>query len=156
MDSSKKIPAQTKNTLRELIDNLIDAQEGLQKIGESLKDESIKRVLLAESLARAEFRGELENILHQVGVPDVDESGTAVGKLLRSWSGLKLKVGGSDDQLLEIAEKEEQRAIEAYHQALARKLPRDVEEVLATHVQRIVASHKAIQKAREVLRQPVR
>lgn len=156
MDSPKKILVQTETTLREVIDNLIDAQEGLKKIGEALKDESIKRVLLTESLARAEFRGELENILHQEGVRDIEEAGTATGKLLRAWSGLKLKAGASEDSLLEIAEKEEQRAIEAYHQALNRKLPRDVEEVLATHVQRIVASHKAIQKAREVLRQPVR
>lgn len=156
MDSPKKFLVQTEDTLREVIDVLIDAQEGLQKVGEALRDEPMKRFLLAESLARAEFRGELESVLHQEGVPDIDESGTAVGKLLRAWSELKLKVGANDDTLLDTAEKEESRAIEAYHQALNRKLPRDVEEVLARQVQRIVVSHKAIVKARESLRQPAR
>jgi uncharacterized protein (TIGR02284 family) len=156
MESPKKVLVQTEGTLRRLIENLVDAQEGLQKIGEAVRDEPIKRFLLAESLARAEFRGELENILHQEGVRDIHETGTPAGKFLRAWSGLKLQVGASDDSLLEIAEKEEQRAIEAYHEALSRKLPRPIEEVLANQVQRVVASHKGIGKARESLRQAAR
>jgi uncharacterized protein (TIGR02284 family) len=153
MNSPKKVLVQTEGMLRQVIENLVDEQEGLQKIGEAVREEPIKLFLLAESLARAEFRGELENILHQEGVPDVHETGTPAGKFLRAWSGLKLQVGASDDSLLEIAEKEEQRAVEAYHEALSRKLPRPIEEVLANQVQRVVASHKSIVKARESLRQ---
>lgn len=154
MESPKKVLVQIEGTLRQVIENLVDAQEGLQKIGEAARVEPVKLFLLAESLARAEFRGELENILHQEGVRDIHETGTPAGKLMRAWSGLKLQVGASDDSLLEIAEKEEQRAIEGYHEALSRKLPRPVEEVLAQQVQRVVASHKIIMKARESLRQP--
>lgn len=154
MESPKKVLVQTEGTLRQVIENLVDAQEGLQKIGEAVREEPVKQFLLAESLARAEFRGELENILHQEGVRDIHEAGTPAGKLLRAWSGLKLQVGASDNSLLEIAEKEERRAIEAYHEALSKKLPRPVEEVLGKQVQRVVASHKTIVKARESLRQP--
>ena len=154
MESPKTVRVQTEGTLRQVIENLVDAQEGLQKIGEGVREEPVKLFLLAESLVRAEFRGELENILHQEGVRDIHETGTPSGKLLRAWSGLKLQVGASDDSLLEIAQKEERRAIEAYHEALSRKLPKPVEEVLAGQVQRVVASQKIIAKARESLREP--
>ena len=46
-------------TLRTVIDSLIDGQEGFQKVGDEIKDETIKRYFLAESLKRASFRGEL-------------------------------------------------------------------------------------------------
>ena len=48
------------STLQSVIETLIDGQEGFQKIGEDLKDETLKRYFLEESLRRAEFRGELE------------------------------------------------------------------------------------------------
>jgi uncharacterized protein (TIGR02284 family) len=153
MESPSELLVKTEGTLRQVIENLVDAQEGLQKVGQAIRNEPMKMFLLAESLARAEFRGELENILHQEGVRDVHETGTTSGQLLRAWSGLKLKAGASDDSLLEIAEKEERRAIEAYHEALKKKLPLPVEEVLATQVQRVVSSHKTILKARESLGQ---
>src|SRR6266567_3337721 len=152
MGSPSKVLVQAEGTLRQVIENLVDAQEGLQKIGEAIKDEPLKRLLLAESLARAEFRGELENILHQEGVRDVHETGTATGTLLKAWSGEKLKLGVSDDKLLETAEKEEKLAIEAYHQALSKKLPRPILDVLGRQVRRVVVSHKTIAKARESVR----
>ena len=152
MGNPSKLLVDAEGTVQQVIDNLRDAQEGLQKTGEAIKEEPVKLFLLAESLARAEFRGELENILIQEGVHDVHETGTAMGKLLKAWSGVKLKLGAGDDSLLEIAEKEEQLAIEAYHQALSKKLPRPIKEVLETQVQRVVASHKFIVKARDILR----
>lgn len=152
MGNPSKPLVDAEGTVRQVIDNLRDAQEGLQKTGEAIKEEPVKLFLLAESLARAEFRGELENMLIQEGVHDVHETGTATGKLLKVWSGVKLKLGAGDDSLLEIAEKEEQLAIEAYHQALSKKLPGPIKEVLETQVQRVVASHKFIVKARDILR----
>ena len=152
MGNPSKLLVDAEGTVQQVIDNLRDAQEGLQKTGEAIKEEPVKLFLLAESLARAEFRGELENILIQEGVHDVHETGTVTGKLLKAWSGVKLKLGAGDDSLLEIAEKEEQLAIEAYHQALSKKLPGPIKEVLETQVQRVVASHKFIVKARDILR----
>ena len=67
------------STLRLVIETLIDGQEGFQKIGDNLKDETLKRYFLAESLCRAQFRGELETVLHQEGVHDIHERGTASG-----------------------------------------------------------------------------
>ena len=62
--------------LKSLINVLQDGQKGFADIGEHLKDDTLKRYFLAESLKRASFRAELENELHRQGVHDVKESGT--------------------------------------------------------------------------------
>jgi uncharacterized protein (TIGR02284 family) len=152
MAGPEKLLEQAEGTLRQVIENLVDAQEGLQHVGDAVKDERVKRFLLSESLARADFRGQLENILHQEGVQDVHVTGTPSGKLFKAWSGIKVKAGASEDSLLEIAAKEEQNVIDAYHHALSRKLPRPILDVLGTQVQRIAASHRTIVKAQETVR----
>ena len=67
---------ETKKVLLGLINTLQDSQKGFADIGEHLKDETLKRYFLAESLKRANFRAELENELHRDGVKDVNETGT--------------------------------------------------------------------------------
>ena len=61
-------------TLRSVIESLIDGQEGFQRIGDEFKDDTLKRYFLAESLRRAQFRGELESVLHHEGIHDVKEA----------------------------------------------------------------------------------
>src|ERR1700748_922329 len=99
--------------LNSLISTLLDSQKGFADIGEHLKDETLKRYFLAESLKRASFRGDLEEVLHQNGVHDIKESGTTAGSLHRAWGDLKAKLGGGDHTLLETAEKGEDRPTEA-------------------------------------------
>ncbi len=89
--------------LKSVINILQDSQKGLADIGEYLKDESIKRFFLAESLKRANFRAELENELHRAGVHDVKETGTTAGTLHRVWGDIKAKLGGDDHTLLATA-----------------------------------------------------
>jgi hypothetical protein len=45
-----------KETLHSVIESLIDGEEGFQKIGEDLKDESLRHSFTAESLKHASFR----------------------------------------------------------------------------------------------------
>src|SRR5580698_7719781 len=118
--------------LRSVIKTLIDGQEGFQKIGDELKDETLKRYFLAESLKRARFRGDLETILHQEGIHDINESGTTAGTLNRTWASLKSKLGGGDHALLETAEQGEDSAKKIYKEALEHELPLPVRELLAT------------------------
>src|ERR1035437_6651847 len=79
MPGPSKDLKEAEGALRLVIEALIDGQEGFQGIGDSLKDETLKRYFVAESLKRAQFRGDLETILHQDGVKDIKESGTAAG-----------------------------------------------------------------------------
>jgi uncharacterized protein (TIGR02284 family) len=140
---------EVESTLRSVIESLIDGQEGFQKIAENLKDETIKRRFLAESLKRAEFRGELETVLHQEGIHDVKESGTAGGAANRVWAGLKAKLGGGDHTLLVTAEEAEDQAKAAYRDALEKELPFPVRQLLVTQSAHIQNSHDYVKAARD-------
>ena len=137
--------------LNSLINSLIDSQKGFADIGEHLKDDTLKRYFLAESLKRASFRGDLEEVLHQNGVHDVKESGTAAGALHRAWGDLKAKLGGGDHTLLETAEKGEDRAKEAYADALKQDLPLPVRQLIAEQQAHVLTSHDYVRSHRDTL-----
>ena len=136
------------STLRSIIDVLIDSQQGFQKIGEELKEESLKRWFLEESLRRAEFRGDLETVLHQEGVHDIKEGGTVAGKVNRVWGELKAQLGGGDHTILATAEEGEDAAKKVYAEALAKYLPHPVRELLTRQAAHIQESHDFVKAAR--------
>jgi len=140
---------EVESTLRSVIQSLIDSQEGFRKIGDDLKDETLKHYFLAESLKRAEFRGELEAVLHREGIHDTRESGTMSGAVHRAWADLKAKMGGGDHTLLVTAEQGEDEAKEAYKNALEKELPLPVRQMLATQSAHIQTSHDYVKAARD-------
>jgi uncharacterized protein (TIGR02284 family) len=137
--------------LKSLISVLLDGQKGFADIGDHLKDETLKRYFLAESLKRASFRGDLEEVLHQSGVHDIKESGTTAGKLHRVWGDLKAKLGGGDHTLLETAEQGEDEAKKAYKDALDQNLPLPVRQLLAEQQAHILTSHDFVRNHRDAL-----
>jgi uncharacterized protein (TIGR02284 family) len=137
--------------LNSLVNTLLDSQKGFADIGEHLKDETLKRYFLAESLKRASFRGELEEVLHQNGVHDIKESGTTAGALHRVWGDLKAKLGGGDHALLETAEQGEDRAKEAYADALKQDLPLPVRQLVAEQQAHVLTSHDYVRSHRDAL-----
>jgi len=149
MPTPSKTLKETEEALLLVIKSLIDGQEGLKKIAEELKDETLKRYFLAESLIRAEFRGELETVLHQEGVHDIKESGSISGTVLRTWGELKNKFGGGDHALLETAEQGEDEVKEAYEDAVNRELPLPVRELLVDQLAHIESSHDFVKAARD-------
>lgn len=149
MGSPSKNLILAEDTLRILAQHLIDSQEGLKKIGEEVKNESLKQYFLAESLKRAQFRGELENMLHQSGERDLNLEGTAEGAFIRAWTGLKSALGAGDGSLLASAEEGEHGTMEAYAEALRKDLPLPVRDVLAQQAAHIVESHDCVRSARE-------
>ncbi|MGA3046291.1 MAG: PA2169 family four-helix-bundle protein [Terracidiphilus sp.] len=140
---------EVETTLRSVIQSLIDGQEGFQRIGDYMKDETLKHYFEAESLKRAEFRGELETVLHQEGIHDIKESGTTKGALQRAWVDLKSKLGGGDHTLLVTAEQAEDEAKAAYKDALEKELPLPVRQLLSTQSAHIQASHDYVKAARD-------
>lgn len=149
MPTSSNTLKEVEETLRLVIENLIDGQDGFQQIGDEIKDETLKRYFLAESLKRARFRGDLETILHQEGVHDIKESGTAASTFYRAWGELKKAFGGGDHALLETAEQAEDQARKAYEDALTRELPLPVHQLLVTQAAHINASHDYVKAARD-------
>lgn len=135
--------------LRSVVQSLIDGQEGFQKFGDDLKDPTLKKYFLAESLKRASFRGDIETVLHQEGVHDVKESGTMSGAIHRTWGDLKVKLGGGDHTLLETAEAAEDAAKKAYKDALDKELPLPIHQMLSTQYAHIQTSHDYVKAARD-------
>jgi uncharacterized protein (TIGR02284 family) len=149
-DTEKNFELET--VLKSVINILEDGQKGMAEIGEHLKDETLKRYFLAESLKRANFRGELENELHRHGVHDVHESGTVAGAMHRAWAELKAKLGGGDLTLLETAEEGEDEAKRVYADALEQELPLPIRQVLAEQQTHIVMSHDYVRAHRDALK----
>jgi len=137
--------------LLSVIRTLLDSQKGFAEIGDHLKDETIKHYFLAESLKRAQFRGDLEEVLHQNGVHDIKESGTAIGTLNRVWGDLKAKLGGGDHALLVTAEQGEDAIKEAYEDALKQELPLPVRQLLADQQAHILDSHDYVKSHRDAV-----
>lgn len=138
-----------RDTLTSVIESLIDGQEGFQKIGEQLKDETLRSYFAAESLKRASFRGELETMLHSEGDHDPKQSGSVSGTLRRTWGDLKARLGGGDHTLLETAEAGEDSAKKAYKEALEKELPLPVHQLLSTQYAHIQESHDYVKSARD-------
>lgn len=137
--------------LLNVIKTLRDSQQGFADIGEHLKDETLKKYFLAESLKRANFRAELENELHRAGMHDVNESGSVSGALHRTWGDIKAHLGGGDHTLLETAEQGEDAAKEAYEDALQQELPLPVRAILSSQQEHILTSHDYVRRHRDEL-----
>jgi uncharacterized protein (TIGR02284 family) len=140
---------EVKETLHSVIESLVDGQEGFQKIGEHLKDETLRRYFAAESLKRASFRGELETLLHSEGDHNPKESGSLSGAIHRTWGDIKAHLGGSDHTLLETAEQGEDAAKKAYKEALEKELPLPVKQLLTTQYVHVQTSHDYVKAARD-------
>jgi uncharacterized protein (TIGR02284 family) len=148
-DTSKQ--HEMERALNSLISTLLDSQKGFADIGEHVKDETLKRYFLAESLKRASFRGDLEEILHQNGVHDIKESGTTAGTLHRVWGDLKAKLGGGDHALLQTAEQGEDEVKKAYKDVLDQDLPLPVRQLLAEQQAQILTAHDYVRNHRDAL-----
>ncbi len=146
-DSAKQ--NEVKRVLHSLISTLQDSQKGFSDIGEHLKDETLKRYFLAESLKRANFRAELENELHRQGEHDVKESGTAAAAIHRVWGDLKAKLISGDHTLLETAEQGEDVAKASYKDALEQELPLPVHQLIAEQQAHVLMSHDYVKRARD-------
>ncbi len=148
IDSNKN--AELEKVVKNVINILQDGQKGFADLGEHLKDDTIKRYFLAESLKRAAFRGELENELHRHGVHDVHEEGTVSGSLHRTWGDLKTKVFGTDDHdILATAEQGEDQAKKVYADALAQELPLPLHQLLSEQNAHILNSHDYVKAHRD-------
>ena len=141
---------ETESVLKDVVQALVDSQEGFKDIGEKLQDDTLKRYFLAESLKRAQFKGDLEDVLIKEGVSDAwKQSGSVAGSLHRTWGDLKAKLGGGDHTLLESAEQGEDTIKKAYADALKNDLPLPVHQLLSEQAAHIQTSHDYVKAARD-------
>jgi uncharacterized protein (TIGR02284 family) len=137
--------------LKEVVNSLQDSQKGFADIGEHLKNETLKRYFLAESLKRASFHGDLEAELHHAGVHDIHATGTTAGALHRAWIDLKAHLTHSDHSLLVAAEQGEDSVQKTYADALEQPLPLPIKQLLVTQQTHVRMSHDFIRSHRDAL-----
>jgi uncharacterized protein (TIGR02284 family) len=137
------------STLKSVIHVLEEGQKGMAEIGEHLEEPPLRWFFLLESLRRANFRAELENVLPRGGKGDVRKTGAAAGTPDRAWAGLKAKLGGGDQTLLEAAEQGEDEACGVYEDALERDLPAAVRLMLTRQQTHILLTRDYIRSRRD-------
>ena len=141
---------ETEEVLKTVVHILVDSQKGFQDIGDHINDPALKKFFLAESLKRAQFRGDLEDVLVKEGVWDAfKEGGTTAGTLHRKWGDLKAHLSSSDHTLLETAEQGEDVAKKAYKEALEKNLTTPVRQLLSEQAAHIQTSHDYVKAARD-------
>lgn len=137
------------DVLEDLIETCRDGQNGFREAAEHTKTPELRSFFNEQSLERARFAGELEDIAIHLGRSKVKREGTATGALHRAWMDLKSKLGTGDDGILAAAESGEDTAKSEYEEALQENLPEDIKATIRQQAQSIFATHDKVKMLRD-------
>jgi uncharacterized protein (TIGR02284 family) len=143
---------EVRDILQDLIETNRDGQNGYREAAEHIKDPEIRSFFQEQSLERARFAGELEDLIREFGESNPDRSGSVAGTLHRKWIDAKSALGGSDHTILESAEQGEDSAKKAYEKALSASLPANVIEVVGRQAESVRAAHDHVKMVRDRLK----
>jgi uncharacterized protein (TIGR02284 family) len=136
-------------TLNNLIETCKDGQEGFQQAAEGVKDSSLKSLFYEYSQQRAQFVGELQGLVRELG-GEAETSSSVAGALHRGWINIKSAVTGQDDAaILNECERGEDVAKNAYKDALAADLPSNVTSVIQEQATQVQQAHDRIRGLRD-------
>lgn len=137
------------STINGLIQTCKDGQEGFQESAEAVKDSQLKSVFYELGQQRAQFTGELQGLVRELG-GDPENSGSFAGAVHRGWINLKSVVTGQDDgAILNEAERGEDVAKKAYKDALEQNLPANVASVVQNQYSAVQAAHDQVKALRD-------
>ena len=144
----------TRSTLNDLIETCKDGEEGFRSGAEKLKQREVHLLFLELSQQRSRFAGELQAEVTNMG-GEPAKSGTTAGAIHRGWIGLKSAVtGDSDHAILEEAERGEDAAVKNYREALGKKLPDYIQEIVLRQFREIEQAHRTVRELRDTSREP--
>ncbi len=137
----------TIDTLHKLIEINKDSDRGYKEASENITDPELKTILYRLSQQRAEFRGDLEDILHKDFSDEANPSTSILSKLHRSWMDFKTSLSSDDNEaVLAECERGEKYAIDEYDDAIAAKLPSYIHEKVEEQLQLIKGALNQIQE----------
>jgi uncharacterized protein (TIGR02284 family) len=118
-------------SLRTLVQLNKESDRGYKEASENIEDPELKTILYRLSQQRAEFRGDLEEILIKDYSDSADASDSILSKLHRGWMDFKTKLSSNDNEaVLDEWIRGEKHAIETYNEEMATKFPDYVKEKL--------------------------
>lgn len=136
------------STLNNLIETCKDGQEGFQQAAEGVQDSSLKTVFYEYSQQRAQFVGELQGLVRELG-GDPETSSSLAGAIHRGWINIKSAVTGQDDAaILNECERGEDVAKNAYKDAIAADLPASAAEVVQRQATAVQEAHDRVKALR--------
>jgi uncharacterized protein (TIGR02284 family) len=142
----------TTSTLNDLIETLKDGQEGFKTAAEGVKDASIRSIFTEYSNQRAQYAGQLQELVRSLGDANPADSSSVAATLHRGWINIKSAVTGKDDHsILEEAERGEDVAKQAYTDALATDLPPNVRSIVQTQAEGVKEAHDKVRDLRNAL-----
>ena len=134
--------------LNGLIETCKDGQEGFKDAAEAVKDSDLKTVFFEFSQQRAQFGAVLTELVRELG-GDPTKSGSTAGALHRGWIELKSAItGGSEEGILNEAERGEDSAKDAYKSALEKNLPANIADVVRQQASAVQAAHNRVRELR--------
>lgn len=136
------------STLNGLIETCKDGQEGFKHAAEGATDSQLKSAFYEYGQQRAQFAGELQSLVRQLG-GDPENSSSILGTLHRGWIDIKSAVTGQDDgAILNEAERGEDVAKNAYQDALKQNLPSNVRTIVEEQFSAVKEAHDKVKMMR--------
>ena len=143
---------EVRNIVQDLIETNRDGQNGYRDAAEHMKDAEIRSFFTEQSLERARFAGDLEQLIREFGESNPDRSGSVAGAIHRKWIDAKAALGGGDHTILESVEQGEDSAKKAYEKAIAASLPANVLDVVRRQAESVGAAHDHVKMVRDRLK----
>lgn len=137
------------STLNGLIETCKDGQDGFKEAAEGVERSDLKSLFYEFSQQRAQFAGELQQLVQQLG-GDPENSGSVAAAIHRGWINIKSAVTGKDDKaILSECERGEDSAKNTYKDALEQPLPANVMEVVQRQYQSVQSAHDRVKSLRD-------
>ena len=137
------------STLNTLIETCKDGQNGFQDAAENVERSDLKSLFFECSQQRAQFAGELQSLVRELG-GDPEQSGSVAAAVHRRWIDVKSLITGKDESaVLSECERGEDLAVNTYKTALNEELPSNVSSIVQTQYNTVKATHDRIKSLRD-------